>query len=102
MKYHEIEAEVYYLTTEEGGRKNGVLNGYRGQFHYDGGDHDGGQFFPDFLENEMIELGSIVSVLIRFPQRQWDDIHSGRIKIGMSFFVREGAKVVGRGRVKRV
>lgn len=81
MKYHEIEAEVYYLTTEEGGRKNGVLNGYRGQFHYDGGDHDGGQFFP---------------------QRQWDEIHSGRIKIGMSFFVREGAKVVGRGRVKRV
>lgn len=97
MKYHEIEAEVYYLTTEEGGRNNGVRNGYRGQFHY-----DGGQFFPDFLENEMIELGSTVSVLIRFPKRQWDEIHSGRIKIGMSFFVREGAKVVGRGRVKRV
>ncbi|WP_417395852.1 hypothetical protein [Gimesia chilikensis] len=45
MKYHEIEAEVYYLTTEEGGRNNGVRNGYRGQFHYDGGDHDGGSSF---------------------------------------------------------
>jgi hypothetical protein len=41
---HEIESEIRYLTTAEGGRKTGVTSGYRGQFHYEGDDHldDGG------------------------------------------------------------
>ena len=67
MKFHEIEAEIRYLTTEEGGRKNGVYSGYRGQFYYDGDDHDGGQFFPEQSEGEMVELGNTVHALVRFP-----------------------------------
>ncbi|MEZ6138980.1 MAG: hypothetical protein R3B84_00280 [Zavarzinella sp.] len=45
--FHEIEAEIRYLTTQEGGRKTGVSSGYRGQFYYGGQDYDGFQYFPD-------------------------------------------------------
>ena len=102
MKFHEIEAEIRYLTTEEGGRKNGVLSGYRGQFHYDGNNYDGFQFFPDQSEGEMVELGITVNALVRFPQSHWNEVHSKRITAGMKFEIHEGAKVVGRGTVKRV
>lgn len=102
MKFHEIEADIRYLTTEEGGRKNGVLSGYRGQFYYDGDNYDGFQFFPDQSEGEMVELGITVNALVRFPQSRWDQFHSKRIFVGMEFEIHEGAKVVGRGTVKRV
>lgn len=35
-----LEAEIYYLTEAEGGRKTPVASGYRGQFYYDGKDWD--------------------------------------------------------------
>lgn len=44
-RLHEIEVEIRYLTTEEGGRRTGVFSGYRGQFYYGGNDYDGVQFF---------------------------------------------------------
>ena len=68
MKFHEIEAEIRYLTIRESGRKNGVFSGYRGQFYNDGDDYDGFQFFPDQSEGEMVELGITVNALVRFPQ----------------------------------
>lgn len=34
LRNPELEAEIYYLTKEEGGRYHAVFNGYRGQFHY--------------------------------------------------------------------
>tara|TARA_R100001132_G_C3275839_1_gene100041 strand:- start:9651 stop:9971 length:321 start_codon:yes stop_codon:yes gene_type:complete len=102
MNFHEIEAEIRYLTTEEGGRRNGVFNGYRGQFYYDGDDHDGGQFFPNQSEGEMVELGITVNALVRFPQSRWDEVHSKRITVGMEFEIHEGAKMVGHGIVKRL
>ncbi|AEW85062.1 hypothetical protein FCOL_01065 [Flavobacterium columnare ATCC 49512] len=33
-----LEAEIYYLTEAEVGRKTPVATGYRGQFYYDGKD----------------------------------------------------------------
>ena len=36
----ELEAIIYYLTKEEGGRETEVNSGYRGQFFYD--DHNWG------------------------------------------------------------
>ena len=46
----ELEAEIYYLTTEEGGRKGYVANGYRGQFYYNGNNWDALQEFIDKKE----------------------------------------------------
>ena len=97
--FHEIETEIRYLTTEEGGRTSGVFSGYRGQFHYGGEDYDGFQYFPD---DEAVELGTTVRAVVRFFKERWDDVHSGQITVGMPFEIREGRRVVGRGVVTRV
>jgi elongation factor Tu len=97
--YHEIETEIRYLTTAEGGRQTGVASGYRGQFYYRGEDFDGFQYFPEFTDGEFIELGTSVRALVRFRQKRWDDFHSERITVGMPFEVREGVRTVGRGTV---
>jgi translation elongation factor EF-Tu-like GTPase len=101
-RFHEIEADIHYLTTEEGGRKTGVGSGYRGQFFYDGEDHDAIQFFPRLSEDAMVELGTVVRALVRFPQDRWVAVHARRIAIGTPFEIREGRRTVGRGIVTRV
>src|SRR5262245_24113634 len=100
--FHEIEAEIRYLTTEEGGRRTGVCSGYRGQFFYDGDDYDGFQYFPGLPDGAMVTLGSPVRALIRFRQEMWEDVHSKRISVGMPFQIREGNKTVGHGVVKKL
>lgn len=99
---HEIEAEIRYLTTEEGGRRTGVFSGYRGQFYYGGNDYDGVQFFPDLSENEMVELGTTVRAYVGFLQERWDEVHSKHVTVGMPFEIREGNRTVGLGRVTKV
>lgn len=66
---HQIETEIRYLTTEEGGRQTGVCSGYRGQFFYSGNDHDGFQFFPDVSEGEIVALGVTVRAFVRLRSR---------------------------------
>jgi len=100
--FHEIEAEIRYLTTGEGGRKTGVCSGYRGQFYYDGDDHDGFQHFPDLADGAVVGLGTSVRAVIRFRQERWEDVHSKRLSVGMSFQIREGSRTVGRGTVTKV
>ena len=99
---HEVEAEIRYLTTEEGGRETGEFSGYRGQFYYGGNDYDGFQFFPDLSDDQMVELGTTVRARVRFLQERWDVVHSKRITVGMPFEIREGNRTVGRGRVTKV
>jgi translation elongation factor EF-Tu-like GTPase len=100
--FHEIEAEIRYLTTEEGGRRTPVCSDYRGQFFYDGEDYDGSQYFPDLPDGVMLELGTPVRALIRFRQEMWEDVHSKRIAVGMPFQIREGNRTVGHGVVTKV
>jgi translation elongation factor EF-Tu-like GTPase len=100
MSFIVVEGRVRYLTTEDGGRQRGMFNGYRGQFHYEGEDHDAHdaiQEFPDFKPGGIIELGLTVRVLLFFPLQRWNDFHAKRISVGMPFEIREGRKVVGRG-----
>ena len=100
--YHQIEAEIRYLTAEEGGRRSGLFSGYRGQFYYSGNDYDGFQFFPDLQDDEMVELGKTVRAVIKFRQERWDEVHSKAITVGMPFAIREGKRTVGRGVVTNV
>jgi len=100
--FHDIEVEIRYLTTEEGGRRTPVCSGYRGQFFYDGEDYDGFQYFPDLADGAMVELGTTVRALVRFRQERWEDVHSKRITVGMPFQIREGNRTVGHGVVTRV
>jgi hypothetical protein len=92
----EIEAEIYYLSEEEGGRKTAVGNGYRGQFYYNGKDWDAPQQFKDKV---WCNPGETVRVQLQTLSSEY---HVGQIKQGMEFETREGSKTVGRGKVLKV
>lgn len=92
----ELEAEIYYLTEEEGGRKTPIMNGYRGQFYYNGRDWDATQ---DFINKEICYPGETVKVLL---QTLSPIFHVGQFVIGQSFEIREGAKIVGKGKITNI
>jgi hypothetical protein len=92
----EIEAEIYYLTENEGGRKTSLKSGYRGQFNYDGKDWDAPQ---EFIDKEFCELGESVKVYL---QTLSTDFHIGKFKINQEFEVREGNKTVGKGKITKI
>jgi len=93
--YH-IEASIYFLTPEEGGRTSPVRSGYRPQFYYEGQDWDA---IHDYPGHDEVKPGSTVITLLSFltPEQ-----HRDRVKPGLAFELREGAKVIGKGTVLRV
>src|SRR5258708_6721454 len=97
---HCIEAQVRYLTTEEGGGLKPVFSGYRGQFHYDG-EHDspsdGFQYFPDYRDDEPVPLGATVRTRVAFRKERWDQYHSARMSVGTTFQIQEGRRIIGLG-----
>ena len=96
LKYPELETEIYYLTSEEGGRKSAVHSGYRGQFHYDGKCYDAGQ---EFINKDFCEPGETVKV---FLQMLSPNNHIGKFFVGKAFEIREGVQIVGKGKVTMV
>lgn len=92
----ELEAEIYYLTTEEGGRSRAVLNGYRGQFYYDERNWDAPQ---EFVDKDACNPGETVAVKL---QTLSPNFHVGRFWVGKKFETREGARIVGHGRITKV
>ena len=95
-KPNDIEAEIYYLTIEEGGREGFVASGYRGQFYYDGNDWDAPQ---TFIGVDTVEPGEIVKAHLGFLSPQE---HFGKVHTGMEFLVREGTRTVGKGRITKI
>lgn len=92
----ELEADIYYLTEQEGGRKSDVRSGYRGQFFYDGNDWDASQ---EFMDKDVCVLGDTVAVrLITLSPL----FHVGQFYIGKTFEVREGKKIVGHGKITKI
>ena len=91
----DIEAEVRFLTTAEGGRRGPVKSGYRGHFFYDGLDWVAVQIYPD---SEWVQLGETVRALISFMS---PDEHVGKLFPGKEFSIREG-KLVGKGKVTKL
>jgi hypothetical protein len=96
LRQPELEAEIYYLTEQEGGRKTAVGNGYRGQFYYNGKDWDAPQ---QFLDKEICNPGETVKVYL---QTLSTDFHVGHFFVGQEFETREGAKTFGRGKITRI
>ncbi len=89
----EIIAHIYYLSPEEGGRKYRIVNGYRGQFFYDDNNWDAVQEIEEVLTN------GTVSVKIQFIS---PDNHKGKFYIGKEFEIREGLRVVGKGKIVNI
>jgi len=93
----DVEAEIYFLTTEEGGRHTSVVSGYRPQFYYDGHDWDAIQNYPD--EQEPVQPGDTVTAYLSFLSPHY---LVGSLFVGKEFLLREGARTVGRGHVTKV
>lgn len=92
----QLEAEIYYLTEQEGGRKTAVSSGYRGQFHYNGKDWDAPQ---QFIDKEICNPGETVKVYL---QTLSTDFHVGHFSIGKEFEIREGARTVAKGKITSI
>lgn len=90
-----IEAEICYLTPEEGGRRTPVSSGYRGQFYYDGSNWDAEQFFD--VEPVMPKAKVKAQIWFTRPEE-----HRGKLWPGKEFEIREGARIVARGKVTKL
>ena len=92
----DIEAEITFVSTDQGGRSKPAFSGYRPQFYYDAQDWDADQEYPDV---DAVLPGQTVRALLRFLS---PDAHIGRVHPGMEFQAREGARVVAHGRVTKI
>jgi hypothetical protein len=92
----QFEANIFYLPPEDGGRSTGVSSGYRGQFYYDGKNWDASQ---QFIDKDVCEPGDSVDVLIQTASPAH---HEGRMFVNKYFEIREGAKVVGIGKITKI
>lgn len=93
---NDIEAEITFLTTEEGGRKIPAFSGYRPQFYYDGHDWDAVQ---EYLGVSEVYPGQAVTAELAFLSPQ---CHVGKLYLGKEFLVREGQRVVARGKITKI
>ena len=92
-----IRVQLDIVPTEEGGRHSPVFNHYRGQFH-----HLSGEVFADvewLVPDEPIEPGTSSPCEVWFAD---PDAHLPRIRVGDSFEVREGRRMIGRGSVTEI
>src|ERR1700744_2508347 len=92
----DIEAEITFVSTEQGGRKSPAFSGYRPQFYYDGMDWAAQQEYPDV---EKVLPGQTVRTLLTFFR---PEAHFGRVFQGMEFTVREGSRTVAHGKVTKI
>lgn len=80
-KPRDSEASIYFLTTEEGGRSKGVLDGYRPQFYYDDYDWDAIHEYPN---GGYANLGETARVYLSFLRPH---VHVGKLHEGMKFLI---------------
>lgn len=94
-----IEAEIYFLRAEEGGRNHPVFQGYRPQFYYDDRDWIAECRFPEIDELGQVNLGDTVQVSVWFMSPH---AHVGKLYPGKEFLLREGSRTVARGTVTKL
>ncbi len=86
-------AQVYVLTTDEGGRHTPFFNNYRPQFYFRTTDVTGVIELP--AGTEMCMPGDNVEMTIEL-------IHPIAMEQGLTFAIREGGRTVGSGRVASI
>ena len=83
----DVEAEISFIPTEQGGRKTPVYSGYRPQFHFGEEVWDAEHEYPGV---ERVLPGETVKVLLRFAR---PEAHLHQVHEGMEFLIQEGARV---------
>jgi translation elongation factor EF-Tu-like GTPase len=89
----DVEAEITFLRTEEGGRQDYVSTGYHPQFYYEGEDHVAVQ---EFTDKENIYCGDTVTAHLNFLH---SELLFNRVQVGDSFKIREGKRVIAHGKI---
>ena len=91
----DVEADIYALPTSEGGRKTAFLSGYRPSHNFgkNGELNDGMHEYPDGGRIEAGESGRALIWLLT-PDR-----NAALLKVGDTFTVQEGSRIVGRGKI---
>jgi hypothetical protein len=92
----DIEVILQFLPTGEGGRSAPVRTGYRPQFYYAGHDWDAVHEYPD---HDSVLPGQEVRAFVAFLSPAE---HLDKVVPGLIFEIREGTRVVARGRVPNV
>jgi translation elongation factor EF-Tu-like GTPase len=94
----DLEAQVRYLSSSEGGRKSPVYSGYRPNhdFGLPGELNDGQHEYPG---REWVQPGDSATALLWLlaPERQ-----RRRLYVGFEFKVQEGPRIVGIGTITNV
>merc|ERR1719158_441364 len=88
-----VEAEIYVLTQEEGGRHTPFFSNYRPQFYFRTADITGNIFLQDGVE--MVMPGDNATLTIKLGS----DIV---VEKGQRFAVREGGRTVGAGVISKI
>jgi elongation factor Tu len=88
-----VEAQVYVLSKEEGGRHTPFFNGYRPQFYVRTTDVTGAIGLPEGVE--MVMPGDNITMTIEL-------IQPVAIEEGLRFAIREGGRTVGAGVVTKI
>ena len=86
-------AEVYILTSKEGGRHTPFFKGYRPQFYFRTTDVTGAVELPEGVE--MVMPGDNITITVEL-------IHPIAMEDGLRFAIREGGKTVGSGVIAKV
>ena len=94
----DIEAEITFLSTEQGGRQAPVTSGYRPNhdFALNGILNDA---LHEYLDCELVSPGQTARAQMWFLVPQY---HEGRLYPGFRFTVQEGSRIVGYGTVTRI
>jgi translation elongation factor EF-Tu-like GTPase len=93
----DVEAEITFLASEEGGRKTPVLSGYRPQFYCDGQDFVVIMDFFGVAEPVYPGQRSMAHLSFTYPEYLVKVLYPGK-----EFLIREGHQVVARGRVTEI
>ena len=88
-----FEAEVYILTSQEGGRHTPFFKGYRPQFYFRTTDVTGAVELP--ADVEMVMPGDNIKFVVEL-------ISPIAMEEGLNFAIREGGKTVGAGVVTKI
>jgi len=88
-----LQAEIYVLKKEEGGRHTPFHNKYRPQFYIRTLDITGEITLPE--GTEMVMPGDNVTITV-------DLIYPVAINVGLRFAIREGGRTVGAGAVTQI
>ncbi len=88
-----VQAEIYVLKKEEGGRHTPFHNKYRPQFYLRTLDITGEITLPEGVE--MVMPGDNVTITV-------DLIYPVAINVGLRFAIREGGRTVGAGQVTKI